>query len=96
MSAYNAVRFRVKPGRELRIEAVVQGASERSHHVLLIEVEGPDEEPIPYLSRNVRCNRAEATIAVPIALSEEPGVYRATVSDVASGREGRCSWQVRP
>ena len=81
-------------GDATEIAVSLRGAAPDAHGVLHLEVAGPDDAAIGWLSRNAVITGPSATLNVPIALNDPPGAYTATVRHVATGIRATCRWVV--
>jgi hypothetical protein len=64
------------------------GAGTVGHHVLRVDVFGPDGALRTFYSRNLDADAGRAEMTIPFALNDAPGSWRLRVRDVATGTTG--------
>ncbi len=79
---------RARQGDPVEYTLAVRGAKPGSHHVLRLEVLGPDGNERPYYARNLLAEGGRARGELTFALDDAPGKWRLVARDVATGVAG--------
>jgi len=61
------------------------GRFKQIHHVLRIEITGPDGTSRAHYATNLTVNRPRFSLHIPLALNETPGTWHVRARDVATG-----------
>ncbi len=83
-----AVPSKAKPGDVLTIKAQLSANAALGDHVLHVDMTDPDGKSAWHYSRNELAPAGKLTLAVSLALNEQPGTWTVRVRDVLTGVVG--------
>jgi len=86
----------VEQGDRVPYEARIAATETPEKHVLHISLIGPDGKAIRWYTKNVECTGGKYAGELTLALDEKPGTYELSVTDAATGVEGRAGVEIVP
>jgi hypothetical protein len=88
---------RTPPGKDAVVDVeLAPPSASTTKHVLHIEVFQPDGLRAAAYCRNVEAESGRCRIAIPHALNDAAGAWKAVVREVVSGLEATVAWEVAP
>ncbi len=91
------VQRSVRRGETFRLRATVQAGGERSQalHLLDVSVTQPDGTPNAEHSRVVLAREGRASLALPVAVNDQPGTWQVSVTEMASQQGAEVTFEVK-
>jgi len=84
----------VKQGDDLPYEITLDATEPPEKHVLHIALISPDGKAIRWYTKNLACTGGRYAGELTLALNEKPGAYELSVTDAATGIEGRAGVRI--
>ena len=86
-----ASRDSVFAGRRLpvRVRVDTRGGETPGTHLVRVTLSRRFSAPLPWYAQDVTCVKGEATLFIPLALSDLPGLYTVAARDVLTGATGQ-------